>query len=118
MKPKKPLVKKQKAPKQPKQSRQLKATALLDIACDYIHGLANPQKQYPYHYNTTGPLTENKPPVIAVLKTDELHGHVLTAEKLGYDTQLVASIGKLSVVFVKRPAPLPVELHRAKESIW
>ncbi len=120
MKAKNALVNKQKVPKYvgPKKPKQLKATELLDIARKHILEITNPYKQYPYHYSTTAPFKQGEPPVIAVLKTDELHGHVLTADKLGYDTQLLANHGTLRVVFVKRPGPFPPELNLTKEPSW
>jgi hypothetical protein len=42
---------------------------------------------------------------------DELLNHVLTAQKLGYETQLLANAGILTVVFVEKIPSAPLELY-------
>jgi hypothetical protein len=46
-----------------------------------------------------------------VVAIDELCNHVLTAEKLGYQTRLGASNGELTVYFVEKTPPIPIELY-------
>jgi hypothetical protein len=42
---------------------------------------------------------------------DELINHVLTAQKLGYETQMVANAGILTVVFTEKIPQVPYELR-------
>jgi hypothetical protein len=52
--------------------------------------------------------TINQRNVVAI---DELCNHVLTAEKLGYITQLQAGNGELTVYFVEKIPPTPIALY-------
>lgn len=69
------------------------------------------QRQFPYSYlaneEKDGKVIAN---MVNVIRVAELYGHVQTAAKLGYDTQLQALNGTLQVVFVKRMPYIPSDL--------
>ncbi len=45
-----------------------------------------------------------------VVAIDELCNHVLTAAKLGYETRLSSCSGELTVSFIEKNPPTPIEL--------
>jgi hypothetical protein len=92
-------------------AQHIKTVLQLEIARKHISELHHLPCTNPYHYDVSKPFAEGQPPIISVIKTDELYGHVQTAAKLGHDTKLEANDGQLRILFVEKMPNMPIGLY-------
>ena len=82
---------------------------LLDQCLNYIETLQKRKFITPYHYFTTKEAKDGTKQQ-GVVPTAELAAHVLTAEKLGRDTQLTVNGTQLDVSFVEKFIHVPWQI--------